>query len=1447
MRHLRFLHLGTFLVILTLFGGREAAGREAFVEQPRFRHLTIEQGLSQSTVNCFWQDRFGFIWLGTQDGLNRHDGYQFLVWKTDADDALTFSDTYIMCLAEDQDGNLWVGSESSGFGRFDRMTQRFDYLCTGPQESSDQQDVNYGVLALTIDARQLIWIGTSAHGLLCHDPRTGRQRAWQQSASDLPDDQVTALQIDRRGRLWIGTAAGLARLDLNSDPAVASPRRLGPECGLPATKIQALRETIAGEFWVGTGNGLYLWDEQQEAFLRQDGITVGVNAIAVDHEGRLWLGSQDYGVIRFDPRTGDRLDMRPDLTSPTRLQSSKIQSLMVDAAGVVWVGHDLGASLLDTHAKRFYHFKHGVGQPHSLSHNTVWSFCEDRNGLVWITTDGGLNRFDPRNGQCDLLAADPQDPSRPSHDRMTAQFQDSRGQLWLGYAHGALNIYNPTTGRFQHVLCDSTGARGAPSVRIYCFDEAADGTIWMATFDGLQSWSPRTGRYTAHWQQAGGLYDLGGNTCKTLTIDDQGVLWVGTWGRGLLAIDPRTRTRRHYQHEPANSQSLTSDTILSLLADRQGRIWVGTGSGLVCLDPASDRITRLTEKDGLPNNTIYAMSQDNQERIWASTNFGLICLDPETLAFHHFQAKDGLQSNEFNMGAAAFTRSGLMFFGGINGFNVFTPDHIQANPYRPPVVITEFHINNQRVAFGEPNRGRQLLTRPIYQTEELTLDHRDHVVSFTFTALHFAAPEKNRYAYRLEGFDGDWTEAGGRTRATYTNLPPGNYALRVKGSNSDGIWNEEGATLKLKVEPPFWRTAWFMIMAMLLGLSAINGIIRYRTRLMKIRTQELEKRVAKRTADLTRTNHFLQQEISERRRMEEALRVAKEQAEEATRTKSEFLANMSHEIRTPMNGVLGMTSVLLESKLNPEHREHLEVVYASACNLLNIINDILDFSKVEAGKLELESIDFDLRDLAEEVAELLEPRARDKGLNFNLKIDSDVPCVLCGDPMRLRQIMVNLLNNAIKFTERGLIEAHISLLAQSPQQVRLRFRISDTGVGIPADRMDRLFESFSQVDASTTRRFGGTGLGLAICKQLVELMKGEIAVTSAVGEGTTFTYSLDLAPSRSLQAVAPLDGRVLVIMPDAEARQNTVQTLEHLGCEVLAPAYEGDPGLAAVLALGGQPEVLAVLVGGWDEVPAIRQIPRKLQSALGCRAPACLAVFQLGGAIDGEELRAAGFRAWISRPLRSRKLRDLLADLASAGAEPAIQSGAAAVSEASSRPAEPPRATSESAAPRPRAAAAVPTGSPAAKKVHPGAAELAPPCQSAGAVCGMSLLLAEDNPVNQKVAGILLRKLGYQVDVVGNGAEAVAALARRRYALVLMDVQMPVMDGYEAVRRIREGSDGVLEPRVPIIALTAHAMKGDRQRCLDAGMDDYLAKPIDQKALAALLQNYLDAPQPAAV
>jgi signal transduction histidine kinase/ligand-binding sensor domain-containing protein/CheY-like chemotaxis protein len=1395
----------------------DAAG---LVLQPTFRHLTIEEGLSQSTVNDILQDRQGFMWLATQDGLNRYDGSEFRIWKTDPDDPFSLGDSYVTRIAEGAGDVLWVGTDATGFASFDRATGRFTAIGAG--NGPDQPGNDFAVTDLALDRKGVVWVATRSLGLIRHDPVTGALTTYRSgggAVADWPSNEVNCVLADATGRIWAGTAAGLVCLSSATGKFEVYRHDVADARSVASDRVTALYEGSAGELWVGTDHGLDRFVSPQSGFVHQldgpgepfDLCGGDILTLAEDLTGGLWIGGKDIGLVRYELGTGQATRYSADLTRPRSLQSEMINCVALDRSGVVWVGHNLGASLLDSHAKQFYHFHRDARATGSLSSNTVWSICEDVRGGVWLATDDGINLFDPQSGEFRVFRSREGDSASPSSNRFTAIREGHDGTLWFGYAYGALNRYDPRRQTFTRIARDLQGLAGAPSLRVYAFAEEADGRMWMGCAEGVQSYDPRTGTFAAHFFDPQDPYFIGGFPCKSMLVDRKGHLWLGTYGDGVVAIDPVSGKRRHFRHDPQDASTLTNNTVLCLGEDNRGGIWVGTSSGLNRVDAATGTVLRFTERDGLPNNTIYGIKEDAAGSIWVSLNFGLIRLDPQTMVLDHFRAKDGVQSNEFNMGAAHLGRSGRMYFGGINGFNVFYPEHIRSNPYVPPVVITDLRIFNRSIPVGEHDGDRTILTAPISETDQVNLSYRDYVISFSFSALHYASPEKNRYAYIMEGFDSEWNEVGNWHHATYTNLPPGHYVFRVRGSNSDGVWNEKGTAVAVTVEPPFWRRAWVLVLAGLVVLTVLNALIRYRTRLTSVRTRELEMRVQQRTSDLTRANHFLQQEISERRRVEEALRVAKEQAEAATQAKSEFLANMSHEIRTPMNGVLGMTALLLETQLTTEQRENLEVVFSSARNLLGVINDILDFSKIEAGKLVLECIDFEPRDIVDELAELLARRAQEKGLKFSGWVDHRVPTALRGDPSRLRQILVNLTNNAVKFTQTGSIKVRVTVAESHPTWTRLRCEVQDTGVGIPDDRMDCLFESFSQVDASTTREFGGTGLGLAICKQLTDLMHGQIGVQSELGQGTTFWFEVDLGmAARQEEVVATVPApRALLYLCDDDLRAGLVEQLTHLGWEAREAAGADMITELTRAAAEGRPYA-ASLVGPWHagcELPAqLTTIGAEMRAIGGT----WVVVSETDEAPGPQVLAALGCRNWLANPVRHRKLA---AALEGADADPATAAAVRAVDP-------------------PAAAAAGPVAA------TPPAAE---------APGRLPLLLAEDNLVNQKVASLMLRKLGYQVELVANGAEALEALARQRFALVLMDVQMPVMDGYEAVQRLRAGEGGVLDPQVPVVALTAHAMAGDRERCLVAGMDDYLTKPIDVAKLSAVLTRRLETPTEPAV
>ena len=843
----------------------------------RFERISLEEGLSQSTVGAILQDQQGFMWFGTEDGLNKYDGYEFTVYKRDPDDPMTLSNNYVRTIYEDRSGELWVGTRS-GLDRFDRATGTFTHYQHNPHDP--QSLGGTWVYSIYEDHTGTLWVGTADGGLDQLDRATNTFFHYLHDPDDprtLSDNTVHTIYEDRSGDLWIGTGGGLDRFDRTTGTFTHYQHDPSDPQSLSENKVRAIFEDRQGVLWIGTeGGGLNQLDRssqtsapgEQETFIHyqhspDDPYSLSDNvvwAILEDRAGRLWVGTQnglDQLVLSeaegLDRRQNRFAHYRHDPNDPHSLSCDSVRSIYEDRSGVLWIG-TLGGGLskYNRTADQFTLYQRSptlpadVSDPHSLSDNIVWSIYEDRSGLLWIGTfGGGLNELDRNSDTWTVYQHDPADSTSLSSNDVRVIYEDRTGILWVGTNYGGLDRFDPHTGTFTHYQHDPHDPGSLSDNDVFAIYEDRLGRLWIGTWNGgLNRLDRATGTFVHYQHDADDPSSLSDDCVRAIFEDRAGVLWVGTRG-GINLWDGANNRFTHYKHDPDNPQSLSNDAVSSFCEDPTGVVWIGTyGGGLNRFDRATQTFTPYTEKDGLPNDVVYGILADAEGFLWLSTNKGLSKFDPRTETFRNYDVRDGLQSNEFNAGAYfhSYRRdshdSGEMFFGGIQGFNAFYPEQVKDNPHIPPIAITAFSKFNQTVRTD------------LSADEHLQLSYQDNFISFEFAALDYTAPEKNQYAYKMEGFDEDWVTAGTRRYAGYTNLRGGDYVFRVKGSNNDGLWNEEGIAIHITVTPPVWERWWFRGIVLLALAGSVIGGYHLRVKSVEARSRELEKQVKERTHEI---------------------------------------------------------------------------------------------------------------------------------------------------------------------------------------------------------------------------------------------------------------------------------------------------------------------------------------------------------------------------------------------------------------------------------------------------------------------------------------------------------------------------------------------------------------------------------------------------------------------
>lgn len=916
-----------FLVILAVFLVWQPLGAQAGVPgrvQPavsqnltpgsvvRFEHLTLQDGLSQNGGSAIFQDSRGFLWIGTQDGLNRYDGYSFTVFKHSDGNPQSISHDNILCVAEDKDGFLWIGTSGGGLNRFDPATETFTAYRHHPDERLSLRDDT--VTSILEDSSGALWVGT-LNGLDRFNPQINGFDHFTHLAEDpasLSSNVISVIFEDSRHQLWIGTGAlGLPGSGLNRfNPATGKVTRFqhndADPTSLVSNNISAIYEASDGNFWIGTGghnlpgNGLDLFNPRTGTayhYLYDAEIadTLSGNNISAlwGETDTLWIGTRSQGLTRMDfSNVGHFTRYQHDPYFPDSLSGNEILSLFRDRSGILWIGTaNHGINKLPASSGQFSLYRNNPSDPQSLGTNNIGAFSEDQYGYMWVGTwGGGLDRFDPQRGRFEHFRHDPANPNSLSSNMVMSVYADSQNVIWVGTLGGGLNRLELASGEIRHYVHDHRNPTGLVDDNVTVIIPDGKRGLWLGTFGGLSHYDLETDTFTNYVNNFANNptnpSSLSENRIVSLYLDElENVLWVGTWGGGLNRLDlkdpyhanPHLAPFRTYRYRSDDPESLSEDTVWSIHESADGYLWLGTQSGLNRFDPNTQIFKRYTEKQGLPNNSVLGILKDDNGNLWLTTKNGLVKFDPRFVDFTAYDTTDGLQSNEFNSNAYFRSRTGTLYIGGVNGFNGFHPDQIHPIRVPPPVVITRFEVYNESLLLDLSGES------------PIRLSYQQDFITFEFAALDFSASEKNQYAYMLEGFDKKWVQSGNRHFATYTNLPGGEYTFRVRASNSDGFWNAVGVSIPIVVTPPVWETWWFRGAGVftLLSLTALS----FRWRLNTIRRQKsaLEKQVAVRTAEL-------QHQIEQREKAEQAL--AEKAAQEAVTLERTRLARDLHDAVT---------------------------------------------------------------------------------------------------------------------------------------------------------------------------------------------------------------------------------------------------------------------------------------------------------------------------------------------------------------------------------------------------------------------------------------------------------------------------------------------------------------------------------------------------------------------
>ena len=1177
----------------------------------QFTHYPFDQNAANTARNKMWNiliDNQGTFWIRTEAGLDIFD----IKSKTFAPQF--GKNQWVQSLYQDKKGNVWALLNDQPMHNRHREVSRVNVAGTIYQSLGiDNSGHARGPLSHCAMGQQPC---KNAVGAICLI-QTGNNTLEQKVANCEKGGGVGAVIYNNKTAIFEADL-NLSDTSINPIPLVGISNEdgntlintaLGQMTTLDTGPINHTSPRYWYPWYFSDPTTLALFDRKSRQFTHFKGQSI--YQLFEDNQQNVWAATSE-GLKTYH-KNDNFLTYRHNATQPHTLPHNEINTLIQDQTGIVWAGSDGGLSKMNPARQQFGFNQHNPTDKNSLTPGIVWAVYKQSNQSIWVGTSNGLNHYNPKTGAYKHYL--PSDGL--SHSRVTAITPDKNNNLWIGTSDGLnrLNLKTQTITSYKHNPQDPTSISNN-SVREIVISN--NGTLWISTNDGLNAFDVKKQRFKRYQRSSG----LGGLAVSRLLIaskktkaqqdpnpNSPETLWVGTYDGGLNRFDIKTDSFEVFQHDAKKPDSISHNQINALHQDHNGQLWVGTPAGLSQFNHQTQSFNHYGVIDGLPSNKIAAIMNDNQGNLWLGTYKGIVKFNPTAQTFKSYDFADGAFCGQISVGANHQSDDGQLFMGSPRGYCSFYPNEIKDDPFRPKVVLTDFKLFNQ---------STQLKTS-LNHTKTITLTHKEGLFSFDFAALHYGAPKQNHYQYKLAGFDSQWiTTSASNRRATYTNIPSGDYTFHVKAANKDGLWTEHSRTIKLTITPAPWRT-WWAYTTYLLITCAILGAITYQ-RFMRFKAVVL----AKENAELAKTN-----------------------AEKANQAKSIFIANVSHEIRTPLNAVLGYTQMLdRDTTLEPEHKKKVGIIEKSGLHLLSLINDILDISKIEADAMQLNNIDFQLVELIDDIALMFAGRCHEKQLDWQCINQCEPSIAVHGDQGKLRQILINLLGNAVKFTAKGSVTLTLSQNLSLSQANLYRVTIKDTGIGIAPEHQQQIFKAFGQSIGGS--KYGGTGLGLAIASKQITLMGGQLTLDSEQDKGSQFSFTLNLPPAQapieldsnqpigSLKLAAGVSASAMVVDDVEENRDILSQILLDAGLSVYSSVngqdaldnlHQKDQDDASTL-----PDLIFmdIRMPIMDGIKAMQAIQQDFKG----RCPICIVITAQAMQQDVDRYLNEGFDHYIAKPFR---------------------------------------------------------------------------------------------------------------------------------------------------------------------------------------------------------------------